>query len=78
MTIWHLRDMAFGERHMIMQKDVKLISVPYYKNIKIKQMLEFARDYPEVMEALPIEAEIDLLNRKYLANVIHTIIGEPF
>ena len=30
------------------------------------------------MKALPIEAEIQKLQREYLANVIHTIVGEPF
>ena len=41
-------------------------------------MLLFASDYPNVMRALPIEAEIKKLSRQYLANVIYTLVGEKF
>ena len=35
--------------------------------------------YPEVLKALPTgEKEIEKLPRQYIANVIHTIVGQPF
>ena len=30
------------------------------------------------MKALPIDSEIKKLSRQYLANVIYSIVGEPF
>ena len=42
-------------------------------------MLEYAAQYPEVMQALPmVQREREKLPRGYLANVIYTIVGEPF
>ena len=42
-------------------------------------MLEWANAYPEVAKALPaVKRERDKLPRQYIANVIHTIVGEPF
>ena len=78
MTIWHLRDLAFGSRQMILQRDVQTIAVPFFKNLSIDLMLKFARNYPDAMNALPIEEEIDKLHRQYVANVIFTTVGNPF
>ena len=42
-------------------------------------MLAFGEQYTEVMRALPLtNKEILKLPRSYIANVIYTIIGEPF
>ena len=78
MTVWHLRDLAAGDRQIIPSTKVKYISIPNYTGLKIEKMLEFARDYPDAMNALPIESEIKQLHRQYLANVIFTTVGEPF
>ena len=75
MTIWHLRDLAAGDRQIIKSENVKYISIPNYTGLKIEKMVEFARNYPTAMQALPIEAEIKQLHRQYLANVIYTIVG---
>ena len=42
MSIWHLRDVAFGERTLIKANEIKYISVPYYEGLKIEQMIIFA------------------------------------
>ena len=42
-------------------------------------MLAFGEQYPEVTEALPsVNKEVLKLPRAYIANVIHTLVGEPF
>ena len=41
-------------------------------------MLNFAKNYPEVMEYLPVDSEIKKLTRSYLGNIIYTLVGEPF
>ena len=42
-------------------------------------MLNWARKYPEVAQALPKEtAEVENLHRGYVANVIYTIVGDNF
>ena len=78
MTIWHLRDLAAGDRQIILSSAVKFISIPNYTGLKIEKMVDFARNYPAAMQALPIEVEIKQLHRQYLANVIYTKVGEPF
>ena len=63
MTVWHLRDIEAGDRTLILSKDIKHISVPNFKDLTIEKMVAFARDYPEVMLALPIDDEIKHLHR---------------
>ena len=42
-------------------------------------MLKYAKRYPEVYQALPaVESEIQVLHRQYIANLIYTLVGDPF
>ena len=60
-------------------KDIKYIHVPYFDNLSVAKMLEWAKKHPEVFTALPQEkAEIESLHRTYIANVIYTVAGEDF
>ena len=63
---------------MIMADDIKFISVPNYDGLRVNTMLEFAKQYPTAMRALPVIAEWYNLHRSYVANVIYTMVGEPF
>ena len=79
MTIYHMADLAAGRRKRIPDAKIKNITIPHFEGLKIETILEYAADYPEVMRALPIlERERLKLPRQYIANVIYTIIGEPF
>ena len=65
---------------MIKTDQVKTINVPFFEGLSIDCMLHWAAKRPEkVMEALPaVKRELDKLPRAYIANVIHTLVGEPF
>jgi hypothetical protein len=79
MTIFHMRDLAAGKRKRINAKDAKVITVPHFEGLTSEKMLEFAAQYANVMEALPIvERERLKLPRDYLANVIYTLVGKLF
>ena len=74
-----MRDLISGERRRIKEKDVKQINVPYFEGLKIEKFLEYASDKHEVMKALPLlERERTSLPRGYIANVIFTLVGQPF
>ena len=78
-TIYHLRDLASGKRMRIHCDHVKVLTVPHYEGLTISTMLEFASAFPIVATALPSEPrEVLKLPRDYVANVVHTIVGEPF
>ena len=78
-TIWYLRDKMRKKRGHIKCDDVKFIHLPQYEGLEIKNLLRFAREYPEVMFILPEdEGEIKKLPREWLGNVIYTKCGEPF
>ena len=78
-TIYHLRDLASGKRTRIHCDDVKVLIVPHYEGLTITTMLTFAQDYPTVSQCLPSEPrEVLKLPRDYVANIIHTLVGEPF
>ena len=79
MSIFHLRDLVSGNRMRLQSKDIKYIHVPYFENLSVSKMLEWAKRHPQVFTALPKETtEIDNLHRTYIANVIYTIVGEDF
>ena len=78
-TILHLRDLAAGRRRIIKNSEVKVIDVPYFEGLAVVDMLRFSKDFPIVNEALPLELkEYDKLPRSYIANIIYTLVGEPF
>ena len=68
-----------NKKKKIKNKDVKVTHVPHFEGLKVASMLQFASQYPNIQKYLPeIEREIDKLLRAYIANVIYTIVGEPF
>ena len=78
-TIWHMRDLIARSRTRIKQTAVQHIQVPRFEGLKIETMLAYAADKPEVMACLPsVRREREALPRQYLANVIYTIVKEPF
>ena len=79
MTIWHLKELASGARKRIKASAIKHINVPQFEGLNIETMTEYARMYPEVVKCLPLEEkEWEKLPRQYLANVIYTVVGQPF
>ncbi len=77
-TVWHLRDLAMGTKKMIKCEDVRVIDVPQFEGLAIKDIFGFASNSVEVEMALPPAKEIGKLCRGYLANVVYTVMGEPF
>ena len=78
-TVWHLRDIAAGKRKHIKAAAVKTIQVPHFDGLTFDTMIVNARKHPGFSNYLPVEPrEVEKLPRAYLANLIYTIIGEPF
>ena len=77
-TIWHLRDLAMGVKTIINCDDVKVIDVPQFEGLAIKDIFEYAQNSPAVERALPPSKEIAKLARSYLANVVYTLMGQSF
>jgi hypothetical protein len=67
-----------GVKTMIHNDDVKVISVPYYEGLTVRDMYEWASDKPEVLNCLPCEKETMKMPREYIANIIYTKVGQPF
>ena len=77
-TVWHLRDLAMGVKMMIKCDAVKVINVPQFEGLAIREIFDFALHSNDVMTCLPPDKEILKLSRGYLSNVIYTVMGEPF
>ena len=78
-TIFHMRDIAAGKRTKVKTEKIQHIQVPYFEDLKVELMLEYAADKPDVMNALPIlQREREKLPRQYIANVIYTFQKEHF
>ena len=53
--------------------------VPHFEGLSVDTMLYHAKNFAAVGKALPKEPrEVEKLPRAYLANVIYTIVGDPF
>jgi hypothetical protein len=64
---------------MIKAKDIKEIHIPLFEGLSCADLLKFGMKYPKVRQALPLEQrEIDKLLRKYVGNLIYTLVGQPF
>ena len=78
-TIFHLRDLAMSQRTRIKCEEVQVLQVPHFEGLTISTMLEYVEGNKTVLRALhSINREVDRLPRAYLANVIYTIVGQPF
>jgi hypothetical protein len=79
MTIFHMKEIVAGTRRRVKEADVKQLNVPHFEGLKLQTFLSYAASKPAVMEALPsVLREREALPRGYLANVIYTLVGEPF
>ena len=67
-----------GVKTLIKCDNIKIIDIPQFEGLAIKDIFEFAKNTPEVERALPPGKEIAKLARCYLANVINTIMGDAF
>ena len=80
-TLYFLRDLVSAKRRIIKCEDVKVIQIPQFEHLAIPDMLEFARQHEggAAMMALPeMKKEINKLPRAYIANIIYSVVGEPF
>lgn len=62
-TMAHLADLMSGKKLCVYLDQVKPITVPYYKGLKIEAILEFGNQYQKVVDALPIPKECLKLDR---------------
>ena len=67
-----------GVKTMIKCDNVKVIDVPQFEGLSIREIFDFSINSVEVQNCLPPSKEILKLSRAYLSNVIYTIMGEPF
>ena len=78
-TIWHLKELSRGERTHIKRNNMRTVDLPYYDGLTMEDLLEYAKQRENVMRALPaVQHEILKLPRKYVAEVILNIMGDPF
>ena len=62
-TMAHLKDILTSKKVDILLDEVKPIVVPQYKGLTVEKILEFARNYEDMMNVIPIKKEILKLER---------------
>ena len=68
-----------NKKKKIKNVDVKVVHVPHFEGLTMATMLDYASQHPQVLKYLPeLEREIEKLPRAYVANVIYTVVGDPF
>ena len=54
------------------------MNVPYYENLTLDKMWQFAADHPEVNRYLPADEDKDELPRSWVVNILFTVLGNKF
>ena len=54
------------------------MSVAHYKGLRVKDLINFAKKHPQVLDYLPIEHEIFYLPRDYLCAVLVSLVPDDF
>ena len=63
----------------IKSKNVKIIAVPQYEGLALKDISQFcALNHPEVGDYLPDQQEIHKAPKDWICNVIFSVVGSPF
>ena len=42
-SIYHMRDLCCGNKKMLKNKEIKVISIPYYDGLTIKEMINWTQ-----------------------------------
>ena len=64
MTVWHMRDIVANKRRSIKSDKMRHIIIPQFDGLTIEDILQYGRQYDEVMQTLPLaEKEIKKLPR---------------
>lgn len=57
---------------------VKQLYVPFYEGLNIDTFIKKALQFPGLKDYLPDGPDMDRIQRQWLINVIHTIVGNDF
>ena len=73
-----LREIMMGKKKYVSRENVKVIKLPQYKGLAVRDILNFANRNIHIERFLP---EYDYLkdpNREWLCNIVNTIIPDKF
>ena len=73
-----LRDILMGKKRYIKSEDIRVIKVPQYKGLTVKNILEFAKKNIHIDRFLPEYDYLKEHNREWHCNIVNTIIPENF
>ena len=79
-TLEFLRAILNGQKSYYVTKDVKLVSVPRYSEITVKQVINFIFDKPHILKYIPnLKKSSDKsMDREFLFNIVNTVEPEYF
>jgi len=67
-----------GTRKYLKSASIRHIQIPQYETLTLKEMLGFLQQHRQVLQYLPIAKEVVKLPKQFVANVIYTVVGDPF
>ena len=77
-TIYFLKDIAARKKAYIRNEDIQTVYVPQYEGLYLKDIAEFATQYPIIASYMPDEPDLPKTPKQWIINVAYTIIGQPF
>ena len=74
----YLRDVLRGNKLYVKCKDVKIVHVPHYKGLRVKEILNYAKSKVHILNYMPHYKYNKDLNRTWLWNVVNSLIPDEF
>ena len=74
----YLRDILRGNKLYVKCKDVKIVHVPHYKGLRVKEILNYAKSKVHILKYMPDYEYNKDPNRTWLWNVVNSLIPDEF
>ena len=57
---------------------MKVIFVSHYENLALSNIIDFALQHDNVRDYFPLTKELTKMSRKYICDVVYSLVGEQF
>ena len=74
----YLRDILRGNKLYVKSKNFKIVHVPHYKGLRVKEILNYSKSKVHILKYMPDYEYNKDPNRTWLWNVVNSLIPDEF
>ena len=73
-----MEDILARKKSYVHNEAIQTVYVPQYEGLYIKDIAEFASQYPNISAYMPDDPDLPKTPKQWIINVCATVIGKPF